>query len=328
MSFHFHLFLKSLSSCHFTAKRFKQDDSEYYSRAVKRAKKQTNNWKFKAHFLFWRQTLYFNTCFQMLRTIHRSMHESTSWRAEYYIMSARTVRTLDATVLMNMMKLFTLVCGFVVDLPRGRRLYCSNPGGNNSLASDSNGGDALNVITSMTSQMYVTPSSKRSMHQAALSTPEMLFFSPPTSFANEHALAHATSAASPHAHIQTQTRRYKRTWESFLPPNTICCFFCARICLWSKSEGEFFSRDQLHCGIQSAVSFQAVGRKKKNYSSRSHSKTGAHAHTNTHTRTQTWFASVVDSTEQFYAALISPVVEDSGKDVEVSVWQGVFEEVP
>lgn len=46
------------------------------------------------------------------------------------------------------------------------------------------------------------------------------------------------------------------------------------------------------------------------------------------THTQTWSASLVDSTQQLDAALVAPVVEDPGKDVEVGVRQRVFEEIP
>lgn len=231
---------------------------------------------------------------------------------------------------MNMMKLFTLVCSFVVDLPHGRRLYCSNPGGNNSLASDSNGGDALNVITSMTSQMYVSPLSKRSMHQAALSTPEMLFFS-----RRLRSPTNTRSYTQPRQHHHTRTYRHKRADTKghervsfLLIPSA--AFLCAHLSLIKVRGRVFFPGSAALWDTICRLISSSGGRKKKNYSSRSHSKTGAHAHTNTttHTRTQTWFASVVDSTEQFYAALIGPVVEDSGKDVEVSVWQGVFEEVP
>ena len=53
----------------------------------------------------------------------------------------------------------------------------------------------------------------------------------------------------------------------------------------------------------------------------------AHAHKHTHSHTQTWLAGLVDLGQQLNAALIVPVVEDPGHDVEVTFWQGVFEEV-
>lgn len=49
-------------------------------------------------------------------------------------------------------------------------------------------------------------------------------------------------------------------------------------------------------------------------------------HTQPHA--QTWPASLVDSTQQLDAALVAPVVEDPGQDVEVSLRQRVFEEIP
>lgn len=51
------------------------------------------------------------------------------------------------------------------------------------------------------------------------------------------------------------------------------------------------------------------------------------SHTDSHTHTQTWPDSLVDSPQQLYAALVTPVVEDPGQDVEVSVGQSVLEEV-
>lgn len=43
---------------------------------------------------------------------------------------------------------------------------------------------------------------------------------------------------------------------------------------------------------------------------------------------QTWSAGSVDPSEQLYAALVGPVVKDSGKDVKIGIRKGVFEEVP
>lgn len=186
-------------------------------------------------------------------------------------MTAETVRNLNATVLIYMMKLFTLVCCFVVDLPHGRRLYWSNPGVNNSLVSNSNGWDALNVITSMTSQMYVPPLSKCSIQQAALSDRRGFF----ADFVHKRTRTH-THNLIPHAHIQTQIHGYKRTWESFLPPNTICCFF-VRAFVFDQSQRESFFLGSAALWDTICRLISSSGGKKKN-SSRSHSKTGAHTH--------------------------------------------------
>lgn len=43
---------------------------------------------------------------------------------------------------------------------------------------------------------------------------------------------------------------------------------------------------------------------------------------------QTWSTGRVDPLEQLYAALVGPVVEDSGEDVKISIRKGVLEEVP
>lgn len=43
---------------------------------------------------------------------------------------------------------------------------------------------------------------------------------------------------------------------------------------------------------------------------------------------QTWSTGLVDPSEQLCAALVGPVVEDSGEDVKISIRKGVFEEVP
>lgn len=48
----------------------------------------------------------------------------------------------------------------------------------------------------------------------------------------------------------------------------------------------------------------------------------------TYMHSHTWFAGFVDSTEQLYAALVSPVMEDSANNIEVSCRQIIFEEVP
>lgn len=204
MSFHFHLFFKSLNSCHFTAKHFKQGDSKYYSWGVKRAENKQTIENLKQISSLGDKLYISIPVFK-----YCAPFQEYAWKYELtgkilYIMTAETVRNLNATVLIYMMKLFTLVCCFVVDLPHGRRLYYSNPGVNNSLVSNSNGWDALNVITSVTSQMYVSPLSKCPIQQAVLSDQRGFFFA---DFVHKRTRTHTHNLGIPHA-IQKDMREF------------------------------------------------------------------------------------------------------------------------
>lgn len=120
----------------------------------------------------------------------------------------------------------------------------------------------------------------------------------------------------------TQTHTYSlpnkhRQWTQHEARKTICCIHLSLIKVKHCSS-------QLQCGMQYVVFFKqrTFWGWWVNYPSWSQSKTQTQSHT------LTWPASLVDSTQQLDAALVAPVVEDPGQDVEVSLRQRVFEEIP
>ena len=101
-------------------------------------------------------------------------------------------------------------------------------------------------------------------------------------------------------HTHTHTHRHMRGFLCLLIESA--AFVCVCEFVFDQSQKDRLFWDQLHCGIQSAISFQA-GEEKKEYSSQSQSKTHTHSlththtHSLTHTHTQTWLAGFVDSTK-------------------------------